>query len=198
MSDAPNFTALDDELPRIWQWLAGRPLKYWGGGACLRESLYWLEVSNRYRTLKERIATEASRSADGAASFGPTHRNRETGEKIRLLHRLPQKTSTGPTTDQAETREEQRQMVRRYAEGLGVTPTELARRAGIAPSTLTRFLNVDTDHLLSVTTINKIRRACGVMPAPDSVAICQDEDGRMFAAPARDFDNGLFEVILHG
>jgi len=52
----------------------------------------------------------------------------------------------------------------------GLTPTALARRAGLAPSTLNKFLNDDrVDHCLSVTTVGKIARASGQplpIPAP--------------------------------
>ncbi|MEM8588740.1 MAG: LexA family transcriptional regulator [Pseudomonadota bacterium] len=58
--------------------------------------------------------------------------------------------------DRHEIREEQRREVRTYVEELGITPTELARMAGIAPSTLNRFLNLNVDHLLSMTTMSKI------------------------------------------
>lgn len=61
--------------------------------------------------------------------------------------------------DKHEIREEQRREVRTYVEELGITPTELARMAGIAPSTLNRFLNLNVDHLLSMTTMSKISGA---------------------------------------
>lgn len=56
----------------------------------------------------------------------------------------------------------------RYVLGeLKVSPTHLAKQAGIAPTTLTRFLNDKTyKFTLSTTTINKIARASGINPAP--------------------------------
>lgn len=49
----------------------------------------------------------------------------------------------------------------------GLSPTALAKKAGIASSTLTRFLN-SPDHkfTLSSTTLEKIAKATGINPAP--------------------------------
>lgn len=46
----------------------------------------------------------------------------------------------------------------------GETPTALARRAGIAQSTLTRFLGPDDGPMLSLTTISKIAHVTGITP----------------------------------
>lgn len=56
--------------------------------------------------------------------------------------------------------------VRFVLQHLGISPGALAKQAGIAPSTLTRFLN-SSDHKfnLSTTTIEKIVRVSGVSPA---------------------------------
>lgn len=39
----------------------------------------------------------------------------------------------------------------------GLTPTELARKAGLTPSTLTRFLNKPVNHSLSARTLAKLK-----------------------------------------
>jgi transcriptional regulator with XRE-family HTH domain len=44
----------------------------------------------------------------------------------------------------------------------GLDPTALARRAGIAPSTLTRFLNKPVDYILSTSTLLKLAAVCPV------------------------------------
>lgn len=63
------------------------------------------------------------------------------------------------------TREEQRHWLRHAVERYGKTPTELARAAGVASSTLTRLLNNDDDKtVLSFRTISKVAHAAGVAP----------------------------------
>jgi transcriptional regulator with XRE-family HTH domain len=55
-----------------------------------------------------------------------------------------------------------RQMVLRVAKATGLTPTALARKAGITPSTLTRFLNGrDVTHALSTRTLAKVMAVGG-------------------------------------
>ncbi|MFO1188498.1 MAG: S24 family peptidase [Alphaproteobacteria bacterium] len=55
-----------------------------------------------------------------------------------------------------------RAWVRRILQETGLSPTALARRAALAPSTLNKFLNDETiKHCLSVTTVSKIARATG-------------------------------------
>ena len=50
---------------------------------------------------------------------------------------------------------------------LKVSPSGLAKEAGISSSTLTRFLNSkDYKYTISTTTINKIAKASGINPAP--------------------------------
>lgn len=50
---------------------------------------------------------------------------------------------------------------------LKVSPTHLAKEAGIAPTTLTRFLNDKSyKFTLSTTTLEKIAKASGINPAP--------------------------------
>jgi phage repressor protein C with HTH and peptisase S24 domain len=48
---------------------------------------------------------------------------------------------------------------------LGIDATTLARRVGLAPSTLTRFLNdIDATHILSARTLSKISTYAGTQP----------------------------------
>lgn len=55
--------------------------------------------------------------------------------------------------------DDQRRWLEDLLEGMGVTATELARRAGLDPSTLTRFLQGDRDgHMLSARTVRKIEK----------------------------------------
>lgn len=62
---------------------------------------------------------------------------------------------TKPDPDQAAAR----RFVTEILRITGWTATELARRAGVSPSTLTRFLGCDVTHTLSARTISKIKRA---------------------------------------
>lgn len=52
-----------------------------------------------------------------------------------------------------------RRFVREILRVTGWTPSALARRAHIAHTTLTRFLNAEVGHTLSMRTIDKLRRA---------------------------------------
>lgn len=56
-------------------------------------------------------------------------------------------------------REETRSQVKRGIEVTGLTSTQLAREAGLAPSTLNNFLNRDVKHNLSMTSITKVSEA---------------------------------------
>lgn len=58
-----------------------------------------------------------------------------------------------------KTQDEQRKTIFNILERLKITSTELARAAGLAPSTIYRFLNTDVKHLLSASTIAKITAA---------------------------------------
>lgn len=72
--------------------------------------------------------------------------------------------------DQQDQQESQRAFIRRAMEVTGLDATNLARRAGFAPSTLNRFLNnPQVNHLLSGKTIAAISAVSGV-PVPGSVA----------------------------
>lgn len=53
-------------------------------------------------------------------------------------------------------REQQRQLVDRMARALDVDYTGLARIAGVAPSTITRFMNAKVEHLLTSRTLAKL------------------------------------------
>mgnify|MGYP001442394756 CR=1 FL=1 len=58
-----------------------------------------------------------------------------------------------------------RELVERMLRATGLTPSELAERAGLAASTLTRFLNKPVKHTLSARTLAKLSAASGV-PVP--------------------------------
>lgn len=63
-----------------------------------------------------------------------------------------------------------REWVLEVSRQLGLTPTQLAKQAGMVPTTLTRLVaNEDHPHALSSTTIDKIVRKFGVSPpvSPD-------------------------------
>lgn len=70
----------------------------------------------------------------------------------------PMTTRTAKARDLA-LRERQRAFIRKAANWAGWTPTELARAAGLAPSTLNRFLNQEVAHVLSAKTLDAIRTA---------------------------------------
>lgn len=53
----------------------------------------------------------------------------------------------------------QRELVRTMLARTGLTPTELARKAGLTPSTLTRFLNGQVKHALSARTLDALSAA---------------------------------------
>ncbi|HEY4254602.1 MAG TPA: S24 family peptidase [Roseomonas sp.] len=55
-----------------------------------------------------------------------------------------------------------RELVQRMLAETGLTLTELARRAGVSSTTLTRFMNKDVKHTLSMSTLGKLSVASGV------------------------------------
>ncbi|MCW5615854.1 MAG: helix-turn-helix transcriptional regulator [Rhodocyclaceae bacterium] len=67
--------------------------------------------------------------------------------------------------DDAE-RERQRAEVRELCARLDLTPTELARKAGVVPSTLNRFLNKNVTHMLSARTLARLRNVAGGINHP--------------------------------
>jgi transcriptional regulator with XRE-family HTH domain len=85
------------------------------------------------------------------------------------------------------------------------TPTALARRAGVAQSTLTRFLNNDDAPMLGLRSISKIAHAAGVppigVPAKDAPAInvgLTEGDGQPFAAPQRSKMARAIDALIDG
>ena len=74
---------------------------------------------------------------------------------------------------------------------LGITATELARRAGLNPSTLTRFLNEESErnHTLTFRTIRKIEQAVaatGNAPRRINVTGFAESDGAEYIAEQAD------------
>jgi SOS-response transcriptional repressor LexA len=68
-----------------------------------------------------------------------------------------------------------RDLVQQMLAETGLTLTELARRAGVSSTTLTRFMNKDVKHTLSMSTLGKLSVASGVgvpmgLSAPGVVA----------------------------
>lgn len=55
-----------------------------------------------------------------------------------------------------------RELVQQMLAETGLTLTELARRAGVSSTTLTRFMNKDVKHTLSMSTLGKLSVASGV------------------------------------
>lgn len=83
------------------------------------------------------------------------------------------------------------------------TPTALARRAGVAQSTLTRFLKNDDAPMLTLRTIAKIAHAAGVPPigVPTQGATTtnigfSEGDGEPFAVPARSKMARIIEALI--
>lgn len=78
----------------------------------------------------------------------------------------------------------QRQWIADICERLGLTPTQLARQAGLTATTLTRLMNdPDHPHALSATTINKIVTKFPV-PAPRSSEFVAFRDAVALAVQA--------------
>lgn len=84
--------------------------------------------------------------------------------------------ATSATGAASELIDVHRKWVLEIGEALGLSPTQIAKKAGLTPTTLTRLVNVpDHPHALSSTTINKIVRQFGVAPpvSPDFGAFRQ-------------------------
>lgn len=65
--------------------------------------------------------------------------------------------------------QDQRAWIQGILDREGITPTELARRAGLDPSTLTRFMGGERDgHMLSARTVRKIEAVTVVKPPQPS------------------------------
>jgi transcriptional regulator with XRE-family HTH domain len=74
------------------------------------------------------------------------------------------------TTDIEEIREATREWLRDVLAQSGLSPYALAKRAGLAHTTVARFLNQDVNYTLKASTIAKIMRATG-LAAPPSVRL---------------------------
>ena len=91
----------------------------------------------------------------------------------------------GPAETARSDRENLRADLRRLMMETGLRPTELARRAGLSPSTLTKFLAASgPGHVLSTRTLSRIARATGRRPSPEPLAPGGDI-GAVLADPPR-------------
>lgn len=81
--------------------------------------------------------------------------------------------------------EQARSYVRDVLKATGWTSTELARKAGLAPSTLNRFLNQEVKHTLSSRSLAKIEKVAGrVKREPDRVGLIARLEREVAAMPA--------------
>lgn len=55
-----------------------------------------------------------------------------------------------------------REMITRMLDATGLDPTGLARKAGLSPSTITRFMNSPVKYTISARTLQKLSAATGV------------------------------------
>jgi transcriptional regulator with XRE-family HTH domain len=55
-----------------------------------------------------------------------------------------------------------REMITRMLDATGLDPTGLARKAGLSPSTITRFMNSPVKYTISTKTLQKLAAAAGV------------------------------------
>lgn len=78
----------------------------------------------------------------------------------------------------------QREMVRRMCAETGLDLTNLARQAGVAASTLTRFMNKPVKNLLSARTIAKLERVAGRQQAEPIEADNLPKSARLRAVAA--------------
>lgn len=96
----------------------------------------------------------------------------------------------------------QRDLIRRMLAAVpGSTPTSLARAAGLAPSTLTRFLSQPVDHLLSARTLDKLLRASGLPPLQAERQLSHDPEEvmilRIWRALDRDDKIAVLRVLAN-
>lgn len=95
----------------------------------------------------------------------------------------------------------QRDWLADVLEQLGITATELARRADLNPTTLTRFLNADNErgHELSRRTVRKIENAIAVASRPQRSGIVgfAETEAEQYAAEAIDdpLDNAVRAML---
>jgi len=87
-----------------------------------------------------------------------------------------------------------RDLIRLMMDKTGLDPTGLARAAGIAPTTLTRFLNQPVKHLLTARTLAKLSKASG-LPVPIGSPLSNPTEQELLAA-FRSTDKQGQEMIL--
>lgn len=91
-------------------------------------------------------------------------------------------------------REAQRELVRRMMEQTGLDATGLARAAGVAPSTLSRFLYQPVKHLLTARTLAKLSTFSSV-PVPMGSPLTSELEREVLAG-LRATDKQGQEMIL--
>lgn len=91
-------------------------------------------------------------------------------------------------------REAQRELVRRMMEQTGLDATGLARAAGVAPSTLSRFLYQPVKHLLTARTLAKLSTFSSV-PVPMGSPLTTELEREVLAG-LRSTDKQGQEMIL--
>ena len=85
--------------------------------------------------------------------------------------------------------------LRRAAEAAGTDLTGLARKAGLSPSTITRFVNGDEKHLPSTRTLTKVAEASGlVAPIGARQRMSKPDKIQLLAAIADAIDVDLTEA----
>lgn len=88
-----------------------------------------------------------------------------------------------------------RDYLKRAAEAAGTDLTGLARKAGLSPSTLTRFVNSDDKHLPTTRTLAKIAEASGLAPPTGGRQhMTKAERIQLLASVADALDVGLGEA----
>lgn len=132
----------------------------------------------RHRSLIDRPAAAALASisaADKTSDMAQCYLQNSTRVKSNLATRLSAPESAFINAAMTAERALVREFVERAAEAMGTDYTGIARKAGLAPSTITRFMR-DTDApILTTRTLGKIAQAAGIPLPSGSVGTAPDE-----------------------
>ncbi len=106
-------------------------------------------------------------------------------------------------------REATRTYIQAAAAALGVDNTGLARKSGVSPSTINRFMNGDTTHIPGMNTLTKVVDASGLplppeltghavpgRPPPKSSGIASDAESSLGAALAQYIQDQEWEQAI--